>query len=156
MISELEKKTYRGLTNVIKRRARLITVKKIQFFNFFSVAIAKLAVKCIFDTWGHLKIVLSISASAWAILTTKTGADRQCIYLFLSSISSLWSDTSLKITLSVYIHTNHICFKTNSKTWKVTSIRSEVFFYHLRFKHFCEENFFLVFFVEKSLFIYHC
>lgn len=43
MISELEKKTYRGLTNVIKRRARLITVKKIQFFNFFSVAIAKLS-----------------------------------------------------------------------------------------------------------------
>lgn len=73
--------------------------------------------------------MLSISASAEDFLTTKTGADRQYIYLFLSCISSLWSDTCLKITLSVYIHTNHICFKTNRKTWKVTSIRSEVFFF---------------------------
>lgn len=73
--------------------------------------------------------MLSISASAEDFLTTKTRADRQCIYLFLSSISSLWSDTCLMITLSMYIHTNHICFKTNSKTWKVTSIRSEVFFF---------------------------
>lgn len=88
-------------------------------------------------------------------LPRETGADRQYIYLFLSCISiSLSSDASLKITLSVYTNTNHICFKTNRKTWKVTSIRSDFFFHYLkRINIFCEENFFFVVcFVEKSFF----